>query len=68
MQSGTPKSEIRRIIGDYLSGDKSNGLIFLEHEVNQDNVDVFIEMYPSMISNGWDLANIVSPGRGVWLY
>jgi hypothetical protein len=60
MQSGTPKSTIVQTISDYLTGDKSNGLIFLEHELNQDDVDMFIQMYPSMISNGWKLANIVS--------
>lgn len=59
MGEGHSHDEIRGIISDYLTGDKSDGLIFLEHEVNQAEVDMFIEMYPMMISNGWDLANIV---------
>jgi chitin deacetylase len=66
MQSGTSKDTIRKIFSDYLTGNKSDGLIFLEHEVNQDDVEMFIEMYPQMVSNGWKLANIVN--RIVMLY
>jgi len=60
MGSGTPKETIRNTISDYLTGDKSDGLIFLEHEITEDEVNMFIEMYPQMLSNGWNLANIVS--------
>ena len=60
MGSGTPKETIRNTISDYLTGDKSDGLIFLEHEITEDEVNMFIEMYPQMLSNGWKLANIVS--------
>jgi hypothetical protein len=53
------------VLDDYtkaLVGPKSPGLIPLEHVLSVEAVDVFIELYPTMVEQGWNVTNI----PGLW--
>ncbi len=41
-----------------MEGSKSPGLVVLEHEVDDSDVNVFKTMYPIMKSNGWRTVSI----------
>lgn len=47
----------------WLTGPKSPGLMVLEHERSAESVKVFTDNYAAMISNGWNVLNIVSSPR-----
>ncbi len=51
---------VEATMNGWLTGSKNAGLVMLEHELNPSTVQVFMDMYPKMISNGWKLANVVS--------
>lgn len=43
---------------DWWTGPKSPGILALEHELNEDCVDVFIAEYPSAARNGWTVKSV----------
>jgi hypothetical protein len=56
-----PKYTHDSVVSQYTKwceGPKSPGLIVLEHEITQDDVSVFTEMYPIIVKNGWKITNI----------
>lgn len=42
----------------WINGSKENGLLMLEHEISDADVDVFMAMYPQMIAAGWKVQNV----------
>lgn len=51
-------------VRSYVNGSKTPGLNILEHELNDECVSVFEGVYGDYVSNGWDIRNLVSCGRG----
>lgn len=43
---------------EWLKGPKSPGLMVLEHEVDDDAVQAFINVYPSINENGWQVVSL----------
>jgi chitin deacetylase len=53
----TPSS-VHNSLVEWISGPKSPGLIILEHELSNDSVQAFIDVYPLAKSSGWDTRTI----------
>ncbi len=43
---------------DRSIGPKSPGLVILEHELTEDTVQAFMNAYPVMKSNGWEIESL----------
>lgn len=63
--SVTPAS-IAADLKKWITGPKSPGLIILEHELSDGSVQAFIDAYPLMQSNGWDIRNIPNLFNQPW--
>ncbi|KAL1702298.1 carbohydrate esterase family 4 protein [Schizophyllum commune] len=59
---GTTLQTINSSMHDWLTGPKSPGLIVLEHELSLDSVQAFMDAYPVMKENNWDLVSVVDFG------
>jgi len=59
---GNSIEEIERNIQQWLTGPKTPGLIILEHEITPQQVQIFIDSYPYMKSNGWNLVSVARLG------
>lgn len=57
---GTTPQKINASMTKWLTGPKQPGLVILEHELSDQSVQAFIDAYPVMKSNGW---NVVSVAR-----
>ncbi|KAK6908129.1 hypothetical protein I203_102130 [Kwoniella mangroviensis CBS 8507] len=53
-------------VNQWLSGNKTNGLLLLEHEIQQTEVDVFKAIFPSIGSNGWTIKNVADAWGMDW--
>lgn len=52
----------------WLTGPKTPGLMILEHELNNETVQAFVDAYPLMISSGWKLESAAdADGKSVYL-
>ncbi|KAG8994648.1 hypothetical protein FRB90_000372, partial [Tulasnella sp. 427] len=61
----TPAS-IAADLKKWITGPKSPGLIILEHELSDGSVQAFIDAYPLMVSNNWDIRNIPDLFNAPW--
>jgi hypothetical protein len=52
---GTTPQAINASMTRWLNGPKQPGLMILEHELNDQTVQAFIDAYPLMVSTGWKL-------------
>jgi len=52
---GTTPEAVAANLNTWITGPKSPGLIILEHELTNDTVQAFINAYPAMKSNGWNV-------------
>ncbi|BEJ11390.1 hypothetical protein CspHIS471_0108120 [Cutaneotrichosporon sp. HIS471] len=50
---GTNVDSVTGVMRGFITGPKSPGIVPLEHELNNDTVQVFINSYPLMKENGW---------------
>ncbi|KII95212.1 carbohydrate esterase family 4 protein [Plicaturopsis crispa FD-325 SS-3] len=65
---GQTMQAINSSMQGWLTGPKSPGLIILEHELSNQSVQAFIDAYPVMKQNGWQLESCASMlGKGTWL-
>ncbi|KAM6495883.1 carbohydrate esterase family 4 protein [Amanita muscaria] len=55
---GTTTAIIHRSMQSWTSGPKSPGLIVLEHETSEDAVNSFIDAYPMIVNNGWNIMSV----------
>ncbi|KAK4684056.1 chitin deacetylase, partial [Tremellales sp. Uapishka_1] len=60
-------SSVESTMTGWLTGNKTPGLVVLEHELNDNTVGVFMNEYPIMKSNGWSVMN-VAKAFGLALY
>ncbi|CED84454.1 Polysaccharide deacetylase [Phaffia rhodozyma] len=51
-------ADITNNLQGFINGAKSPGLLILEHELYTGCVDAFKSVYPSMVSQGWDMRSI----------
>lgn len=50
----------------WLTGPKSPGLNILEHELNDNTINVFFDSFPKMISNGWNVRSVADAWNMDW--
>lgn len=55
--STTPES-VHASLTKWITGPKNPGLIVLEHELSQYTVQAFIDAYPLIKSNGWNVVSV----------
>ncbi|GJE84012.1 carbohydrate esterase family 4 protein [Phanerochaete sordida] len=55
--STTPES-VAASLNKWITGPKTPGLIILEHELTQFTVQAFIDAFPSIKSNGWNIVSV----------
>ncbi|KAF8914600.1 carbohydrate esterase family 4 protein [Mucidula mucida] len=55
---GTTMDAINASMTQWLTGPKSPGLVILEHELTEDTVQAFMNAYPVMKSNGWEIESL----------
>lgn len=60
------KQQVDDTMNGWLTGPKSPGLNILEHELNDNTVNVFMDNYPKMVSNGWNISNIADAWSMAW--
>ncbi|KAA1466513.1 glycoside hydrolase/deacetylase [Dentipellis sp. KUC8613] len=58
MPTGTTPAKIHTQFQQWTSGSKSPGLVILEHELNDATVQAFIDNFPLVKSNGWNVVSI----------
>ncbi|KAK4685257.1 chitin deacetylase, partial [Tremellales sp. Uapishka_1] len=51
-------ASVEATMSGWLTGSKTPGLVVLEHELNANTVQVFMNEYPVMKSNGWNVMNV----------
>ncbi|KAF8897534.1 carbohydrate esterase family 4 protein [Infundibulicybe gibba] len=56
--NGTTAAAVNASMQQWLTGPKSPGLIILEHEINDQCVQLFMDAYPVMKSNGWKMVSV----------
>lgn len=66
---GTTAAAVATNLQTWITGPKSPGLIILEHELTNDTVQAFINAYPSMKTNGWNLISQcdMANAGGAWV-
>jgi len=57
LPGGTTLAKINASMTKWLTGPKSPGLIILEHELSNQSVQAFIDAYPVMKANGWNITS-----------
>ncbi|KAA1466515.1 glycoside hydrolase/deacetylase [Dentipellis sp. KUC8613] len=55
---GTNAGAIQNNFKKWLAGPKSPGLIILEHELSNGSVNAFMQGYPLMTQNGWQIESV----------
>ncbi|WWC88619.1 uncharacterized protein L201_003532 [Kwoniella dendrophila CBS 6074] len=53
-------------LNTWLTGDKSKGLLLLEHETRDETVSVFETIFPNIAANGWTLKNVADAFNMDW--
>ncbi|ORY25637.1 hypothetical protein BCR39DRAFT_543502 [Naematelia encephala] len=59
-------ASVEASINQWLSGSKTPGLCMLEHELNANTVGVFENVYPNMVSNGWNVKTVADAWSLDW--
>jgi len=59
-------SSVNAMMSGWLTGSKSPGLLILEHEVNPNDIGVFMTNYPLMMSNGWSVKTVADAFSMDW--
>ena len=60
------KAQVDGMMHGWITGSKSPGLNILEHELNDKTVGVFMDAYPQMASNGWNVTNVADAWGMGW--
>lgn len=60
------KQQVDSTMNGWLSGPKSPGLNILEHELNDNTIGVFMDSFPAMVSNGWNISNVADAWSMAW--
>lgn len=60
------KQSVEDTMNGWLTGPKSPGLNILEHELNANTINVFMDSYPKMVSNGWNVKNVADAWGKQW--
>jgi len=60
------KAQVDGMMSEWITGSKSPGLNILEHELNDHTVGVFMDAYPKMLSNGWNVTNVADAWGMGW--
>jgi hypothetical protein len=60
------RQQVDDTMNGWLTGPKSPGLNILEHELNDNTINVFMDNFPKMISNGWNVKNIAEAWSMDW--
>ncbi|THG95798.1 hypothetical protein EW026_g5905, partial [Hermanssonia centrifuga] len=55
---GTTSDAVHASLTKWLTGPKSPGLIILEHELTTSTVQAFIDAFPMIKGNGWDITSV----------
>ncbi|CCM04881.1 uncharacterized protein FIBRA_07075 [Fibroporia radiculosa] len=56
---GTSMAAIKKSLQKWYGGSKSPGLIILEHELSDQSVEAYIDAFPLIAQNGWDVESVV---------
>ncbi|KZV72117.1 carbohydrate esterase family 4 protein [Peniophora sp. CONT] len=63
----TTPAKIHSQFQSWLTGARSPGLIVLEHELSQQSVQAFIDAYPLIVQNNWNIVSVVDiDGNGTY--
>ncbi|VDB90093.1 unnamed protein product [Peniophora sp. CBMAI 1063] len=63
----TSAEKIHSQFEKWLTGARSPGLIVLEHELSQQSVQAFIDAYPLMVQNNWNIVSVAAvDGNGTY--
>ncbi len=54
--TNVPKIEIQ--VGEWATGPKSPGLMVLEHELSDDTIQAFMNIYAIVKANGWQIVSL----------
>jgi peptidoglycan/xylan/chitin deacetylase (PgdA/CDA1 family) len=54
--SGSTVDSVDEVMRGFITGPKGPGIVPLEHELNNDTVQVFLNSYPLMKENGWTVS------------
>jgi chitin deacetylase len=65
---GTTPSAISSKLKKWLAGPKTPGLMILEHDLSAKSVQAFIDAYPAMKSNGWDIRSVPDAFDSPWYF
>ncbi|WVR06396.1 hypothetical protein IAU60_003427 [Kwoniella sp. DSM 27419] len=60
------RESVEAMMDGWLQGNKSNGLLLLEHELNDNTVTVFETEFPKIAQNGWKLQNVADAFSMDW--
>jgi len=60
------REQVDNTMNGWLTGPKSPGLNILEHELNDNTVNVFMDNYPKMASNGWNVKSVADAWGMPW--
>ncbi|EIW76113.1 carbohydrate esterase family 4 protein [Coniophora puteana RWD-64-598 SS2] len=60
----TTSTEIHANMTQWLTGPKTPGLVILEHELSNASVQSFIDAYPMMTSNKWNVVSLAALDGG----
>eukprot|EP00753_Platysulcus_tardus_P020925 PLAT8471.1.p1 GENE.PLAT8471.1~~PLAT8471.1.p1 ORF type:complete len:451 (+),score=-11.89 PLAT8471.1:43-1353(+) len=59
---GTTMQAVAQNMQKWLTGAKTPGLIILEHELSAESVQAYMDAYPVMMQNGWQLKSVAEFG------
>lgn len=65
---GTTPEAIQKNLAKWITGPKNPGLVILEHELSKGSVQAFIDAYPSMKSNGWNVLSVPDALNSPWYF
>jgi len=60
------KAQVDASMSGWITGPKNPGLNILEHELNDNTINVFMDSYPLMVSNGWNVTNVADAWGMGW--
>ncbi|KAF9230962.1 carbohydrate esterase family 4 protein [Melanogaster broomeanus] len=55
---GITQDEVASELQSWITGPTSPGLVILEHELSDMSVQAFVDAYPLMVSNGWNIVSL----------
>lgn len=60
------RDQVDSSMNGWITGPKSPGLNILEHELNDNTINVFMDSYPKMASNGWNIKSVADAWGMQW--